>query len=183
MLPLASDKEKLFAKIFYLNSNLDDSVILLPVFLSRTNLKLYNISVTPKMYEKVIKNLDSSRAPGPDYTLVVVVKNCEPERSHTLAGLFNTCLKESWKVSLVVPVFKNVGENLLLKTTALLVLFLLLAWFENYHKMTVRVHVYVPKFWCRCRMWANTIKIYIRGHTFLTSDSPNNFYVNRMKDW
>ena len=35
---------------------------------------------------------------------------------HSLAELFNTCLKEScfpdcWKVSLVVPVFKNVGEK------------------------------------------------------------------------
>ena len=98
MLSLASGKEKLFAKIFSLNSNLDDFVILLPVFPSRTNLKLHNISVTPKTYKKVIKNLDSSRAPGPDYTLVVVVKNCEPERSHTPAGLFNTCLNESWKV-------------------------------------------------------------------------------------
>ena len=46
-----------------------------------------------------------------------------------LAKLFNMYLKEScfpdcWKVSLVVPVFKNVGKGLLLKTTALLVFFL-----------------------------------------------------------
>ena len=47
---------------------------------------------------------------------MVVLKNCEPELSYTLAELFNVCLKEScfpecWKVSLVVPVFKNVGEK------------------------------------------------------------------------
>ena len=47
---------------------------------------------------------------------VVVLKNCEPELSYILAELFNMCLKEScfpdcWKVSLVVPVFKNVGER------------------------------------------------------------------------
>ena len=46
----------------------------------------------------------------------MVLKNCEPERSYILAELFNKCLKEScfpdcWKVSLVVPVFKNVGER------------------------------------------------------------------------
>ena len=68
------------------------------------------------MVEKVIKNLDSSKASGPDCIPVVVLKNCEPELSYTLAKLFNICLKEScfpycWKVSSVVPVFKNVGER------------------------------------------------------------------------
>ena len=76
-----SDKAKLFAKNFSKNSNLDDSGISLPVFPSRTNLKLHNISITPKMVKKVIKNLDSSKASGPDYISVVVVKNCEPELS------------------------------------------------------------------------------------------------------
>ena len=49
MLPSASDKAKLFAENFSLNSNLDDSGVSLPVFPSTTNLKLHNISVTPKM--------------------------------------------------------------------------------------------------------------------------------------
>ena len=116
MLPSASDNAKLFAKNFSKNSNLDDSGISLPVFPSRTNLKLYNISVTSKMVEKVIMNLDLSKASGPDCIPVVVLKNCEPELSYILAELFNKCLKEScfpdcWKVSSVVPVFKNVGER------------------------------------------------------------------------
>ena len=105
----------MFAKNFSKNSNLDDLGISLPVFPSRTNLNLYNISVTPKMVKKVITNLDSSKASGPDYIPVVVLKNCEPEHSYILAELFNKCLKEScfpeWKVSLVVTVFKNVGER------------------------------------------------------------------------
>ena len=116
MLSSASDKAKLFAKNFSKNSNLDDSGISLPVFPSRTSLKLHNISITPKMVKKVITNLDSSKASGPDYIPVVVLKNCEPELSYILAKLFNNCLKKScfpdcWKVSLVVPVFKNVGER------------------------------------------------------------------------
>ena len=61
VLSSASDKAKLFAKKFPKNSNLDDSDILLPVFPSRTNLKLHNISITPKMVKKVIMNLDSSK--------------------------------------------------------------------------------------------------------------------------
>ena len=116
MLSSASDNAKLFPKHFSKNSNLDDSGIFLPVFPSRTNLKLHNISVTPKMIKKVIMNLDLSKASGPDCIPVVVLKNCEPELSYILAELFNKCLKEScfpdcWKVSSVVPVFKNVGER------------------------------------------------------------------------
>ena len=53
MLSSASDKAKLFGKNFSKNSNLDDSSISLPVFPSRTNLKLHNIYVSPKMVKKV----------------------------------------------------------------------------------------------------------------------------------
>ena len=47
---------------------------------------------------------------------MVVLKNCEPELSYILAELFNKCLKEScfsdsWKVSSVLLVFKNVVER------------------------------------------------------------------------
>ena len=116
MLSSASDKAKLFGENFSKNSNLDDSGISLPVFLSRTNLKLHNISVTPKMVKKAIMNLDLSKASGSDCIRVVVLKNYEPELFHTLAELFKKFLKEScfpdcWKVSLVVPLFKNVGER------------------------------------------------------------------------
>ena len=60
--------------------------------------------------------LDSSKASGPDFIPVVVLKNCEPDLSYILAELFNIGLKESyfpdcWKVTSVVPVFKNVGER------------------------------------------------------------------------
>ena len=61
-------------------------------------------------------NLDSSKVSGPDCIPVVALKNCEPELSYILAELFNACPKEScfsdyWKVPMVVPVFKNVGER------------------------------------------------------------------------
>ena len=107
---------KLFAKNFSKNSNLDDTGISLPVFASITNPKLDNVSVTHKMVKKVIMNLVLSKASGPEIIPVVVLKNCEPELSYMLAELFSKCLKEScfpdcWKVSSVVPVFKNVGER------------------------------------------------------------------------
>ena len=112
----ASDKAKLFAENFSKNFNLDDSGISLSFFPSRTNLKLHNISVTSKMVKKVIMSLDLSKASGTDCIPVVALKNCEPELSYILAELFHKCYKEScfldcWKVSSVVPVFKNVGER------------------------------------------------------------------------
>ena len=64
-------------------SNLNNSDISLPVFPSKTNLKLHNISVTAKMVRKVVMNLDLSKACGPDCIPVVVLteQNCEPELS------------------------------------------------------------------------------------------------------
>ena len=46
----------------------------------------------------------------------MVLKNREPKLSYIIAELFSMCLKEScfpdcWKVSLVIPVFKNVGKR------------------------------------------------------------------------
>ena len=112
MLSSPSDKAKLCAGNFFKNSNLDDSGISLSVSHSSTNLKLHNISLTPKMVEKFITNLNYSKLSGPDCIPVVVLKNCEPKLSHIPAALFNKCLKKScfphsWKVSLVLPVFKH----------------------------------------------------------------------------
>ena len=105
----------MFAENFSKNSNLDDSGISLPVFPSRTHLKLH-ISVTLKMIKKVIMNLDLPKGYYPDCIPVVVLKNCEPQLSYILPELFSKCLKEScfpdyWKVSSVVIVFKNVRKR------------------------------------------------------------------------
>ena len=134
MLSSAYDKVKLFAKNFSKNSNLDDLGISLPVFLSRTNLKLHNISVTLKMVKKVTMNLDLSKASGPDCIPVVVLKNCEPELSYILHELF----KKSVLRSLVFQIVRKshrwsvylrmLGKGLQLKATALLVFFL---WLVN----------------------------------------------------
>ena len=116
VLSSASNKAKFFAESVPKNSNLNDSDISLPVLSSRNNLKLHNISVTPKMVKKVITNLDLSKASGVDCIPVVVLKNCEPELSYFPAELFTKFMKEPcfpdcWKISFVVPVFKNAVER------------------------------------------------------------------------
>ena len=129
MLPFASDKAKLFTENLSRNSNLDDSGIFLPVLPSRTNLKLHSIFLA-SMGKNVRANLGWSKASGPDFIPLVVLKKCEPEFSYMLVELLNKCLKESCfpdcsKVLLVDSVFRNVGGKVYkLKTTALLVLFL-----------------------------------------------------------
>ena len=41
------------------------------------------------MVKKVVMDLDSSKASGPDCIPVVVLKNCEPELSYILGKLFS----------------------------------------------------------------------------------------------
>ena len=88
VLSSASDKAKSFAKIFFKKSNLYDSGISLPVFPSRNNLKLHNISITPKIVQKVITNLDSLKTSGPECIPVVI-----SELSYIIAKLFSKCLE------------------------------------------------------------------------------------------
>ena len=83
VLSSASDKAKSLAK----NSNLDNSSISLPAFSCRTNFKLHNISVYPKMLKKVIMNLDLPKVSGSDCIPVVVLKTCKPELLHISSSI------------------------------------------------------------------------------------------------
>ena len=69
-----SDKAKLFAENFSKNSNLDGLDISLPVFPFSTNLKLHDISVTPRLIKKVIANHDLLKVYVPDCVSVVILK-------------------------------------------------------------------------------------------------------------
>ena len=102
VLSCASDKAELYLVNFSKNPNLDDSGISSPVFPSITNLKLRNISVTPKIVKKVIINFDWSKASGPDCIPEVILKNCESGLSFVLAELFNKYLKRSLVFQIVL---------------------------------------------------------------------------------
>ena len=76
-----------------------------------TKLKLHNIHVIPKLVKKVIANADLSKASGCNCILLEILRKSE---------LFNMLLKEScfpdfWKVSSLVPVFKNAEGRLMAK--------------------------------------------------------------------
>ena len=95
----------LFAENISEKSNLDESVISLPVFYSRTNLKLHKYALTSVIVKKVITNLDLSKAYGSDCISVVVLKNYGPEISYMLAELLQ-CLRQS-----CFPVLKGITNG------------------------------------------------------------------------
>ena len=85
MLYSASDKARLFAQNFSGNSNLVDSGISLLTFSFRTNVKLNNIPVTPKLVKKVTTNLDLRKTSSPDCISEVVPKNCKSRLRYILS--------------------------------------------------------------------------------------------------
>ena len=85
-------KQNYLLKAFLRTHIFDNSGMSLPVFLAGTILKFQHISVTPKIVEKVITNLDSSKASHPDCILVVVLNNWATTLIR-ITELFNTCLK------------------------------------------------------------------------------------------
>ena len=112
----ASDKSKLIAKNFSKNSNLDDSDIFLPVFPSRTNLKLHNIYITPKIIKKshneswfingIWSSLYSSGAPKELWAGTFI------HISWTIQYVSERVLFSDYsKVSSLAHVVKNVGER------------------------------------------------------------------------
>ena len=116
VLTSASDKAELLAEQFAKNSTLSDKDSTLPHFQKRTNVSFSEVRVTPRLVAEAISQLEIGKASGPDEIPVVVLKNCAPELSFILSHIFNMCLQESvfpecWKVSSVVPVFKNSGDQ------------------------------------------------------------------------
>ena len=61
-------------------------------------------------------DLDLSNGSCPDCVPLVILKNCKPELPYILSEFFKKsqkecCFPDCWKVSLVVPVLKSVGEQ------------------------------------------------------------------------
>ena len=79
------------------------------------------------MVKKVIMNLDSAKASGPDCIPVLVLKNCEPELSYILAKFFK-CLTKSCFSDFFISgpslYLRMLKKSLQLKTAALLVFLL-----------------------------------------------------------
>ena len=107
-------KQNYLLKTFLRTLILITQVISLPVFPSRTNLKLHHISVIPTMVKKIIVNLILQK-----HQVLIVFQWCSLKtvslNSH-IDEHFNMLVEESCfldcqKISSVVPAFKNAGER------------------------------------------------------------------------
>ena len=78
LLSSASNKTKL----------LKCSLRTLLAFPCRTNTKLHNIRVAPKLVKNVISNLDLSKTSDSKCIPMVLLKKCRPKLSYILAELF-----------------------------------------------------------------------------------------------
>ena len=112
----AIGKSKIFASTFARNCSLPVTGQYLPEFPSRSRVSLDDVDISPSKVAKIISNLDSTSASGPDRIPVTVLKHCLPELSDILSRLFKKCLSETcfpscWKCASVVPVFKNSGDR------------------------------------------------------------------------
>ena len=97
---------------FASNSTINDAGAQLPIFPPRTQHTVSLPQISSKRVQKLIFELDSSKANGPDSIPVTVLRHCAPELSSILSKIFNLCLKSStfptcWKQAVVVPVPKK----------------------------------------------------------------------------
>ena len=90
----AFNQIKLFAEIFSMNYNLDESGISLPSSTSRTTLTQHNIFVTSEFNKRFLTNLFFAKVPGADCIQVVVLRKCVTKLSCIPAELFNVSLME-----------------------------------------------------------------------------------------
>ena len=116
ILSSSTSKAQLLGKKFASNSTIDCAGIEPPVIPRRTETTISRVFVTPRLVRAIILDLDVAKASGPDSIPVIVLKKCVPEFSSILSKLFNLCLREScfpvcWKISSVVPIFKNCGDR------------------------------------------------------------------------
>ena len=91
---------------FASNPTISDAGVELPTFPSRTEHSLSLPLISSKRVRRVIFELDSTKASGPDSIPVTVLRNCAPELSSIFSKIFNLCLKTCtfptcWKQALL----------------------------------------------------------------------------------
>ena len=120
----AFNQIKLFAEIFSMNYNLDESGISLPSSTSRTTLTQHNIFVTSEFNKRFLTNLFFAKGawrwlyPSGGSEECVTKLSCIPAELFNVS-LMEFCFPDWWKDPSVVTVFEN-REKPMAKTATLL---------------------------------------------------------------
>ena len=108
------DKAAAFNDYFYSNFTRSDDNDLpdIPIY---ENLNLECVDFFPREVRAVLRNLDKSKASGPDNISPRVLRECSDNLCYSLALLFGISMQQgklpdTWKLANVVPVFKK-GER------------------------------------------------------------------------
>ncbi|CAG4959523.1 unnamed protein product [Colias eurytheme] len=107
----AKDKANVFASLFASNSRLDPTNSI-PPSLTHCGSVMPQITIKQKDVLKILRNLDTTKASGPDGIPAIVLKTCAPELAPILTRLFRLSLKlgvvpKAWKLANVQPVPKK----------------------------------------------------------------------------
>ena len=95
--------------------NVNDSVF--PIFVSKTDASLDNVSVTTEYIINIINTLCSNKAHGYDGISVAMLKLCASEVAIPLRIIFQDCINsgmfpDCWKYANVQPIHKKVTDRL-----------------------------------------------------------------------
>ena len=98
-------------------SNIDDSNISLPTFVSKTDAVLNNVLITEQEITDILKCLITKKANGPDNISHTLLKATASSICKPLCLLFNRSIQDgtypnSWKTAFVMPLFKKGDRDL-----------------------------------------------------------------------
>ena len=107
----ALEKAEVFAEIFAKNSNIDPGN-LTPPTLPPTQHSMPKIEFNTEKLKKILMNLNTKKATGPDGIPAIVLKMCAVELTPILRELFQYSLEkgifpENWKSALIQPIPKK----------------------------------------------------------------------------
>ena len=113
------EKADCLAQFFASKCSLEDDFVddSFPVVHGQTSQRLCNVRFRPSTVERTLKQLDTSKATGPDGIPARVLKNAATSLALPLSRLFNQCFASgcqpaSWKVAWVVPIYKRKSKSI-----------------------------------------------------------------------
>ena len=110
------DKAEVLNEYFTSQSSLNDRNKQLPNMIDVANDILYDINITQEDVENVLKELDPSKATGPDLMNPKLLKEGAEQLSNPLSKLFNKSVVTGkypslWKKANIIPIFKKGDKN------------------------------------------------------------------------